>query len=72
MEIKQQIIFPIQFKRVIYVALEFGPRFRPAPTVATFTNLLLYCIRRKARPRFFLRFSCFSTFGVWALTFPIN
>ncbi|KHN80493.1 hypothetical protein Tcan_01529, partial [Toxocara canis] len=54
-----------------YAAFELGPRFRPGPLSATFTKRRLYWMRRAARqPVFFFFFSCLSTFGVWARTFP--
>ena len=47
-----------------------GPKRLPPGAVTTFTNRRLYWILFFARPVASFFFSCFSTFGVWFLTFP--
>lgn len=42
----------------------------PPIRFVTLTNRLLYLILLRARPLGCFGFSCFSTFGVWDLTFP--
>jgi hypothetical protein len=48
---------------IVLYELELGPFFLPNEAT-TLTNLLLYWIRRLARPVFFFFFSPASTFGV--------
>jgi hypothetical protein len=55
----------------ILSALLLGPTFFPPIPVTTLTYRRLYWRRFLARPRgIFFFSSCFSTLGVWPLTFP--